>query len=219
MARVTQNHATLRRKWISDNRIMEKPITVIVNNSSNIWILILVALIGALAVLTSAFVAIRGQREPHRSDAARQLRREVSAAVADTINYVGAAGSVVHAMARGDYGRATVDSFLDRTNDLYPQALKSITMVVSASDSEISKQAESLYSALVTMASDIMRKSQGPASGLAKDFADHKSTVDREWNVLLQQTKVTDRLKSGKKPVFLSVSEATAAFEEDDLSE
>lgn len=198
---------------------MENPVTVVINNSSNIWILILVAVIGALAVLTSAFVAIKGQGDLHRSDAARELRREVSAAVSDTINYLGAAGSVVYAMARGDYDRATVNSFLDRTNDLYPQALKSITMVVSAPDSEISKQAETLYSALVTMSTDIMRKSQAPTLGLAKDFVKHKATVDHEWNVLLQQTRATDRLKSGKEPVFLSIEEATATVKADDPSD
>lgn len=187
---------------------MENPVTVVINNSSNIWILILVAIIGALAVLTSAFVAIKGHRDLHRSDAAHLLRREVSAAVSDTINYIGAAGSVVSAMARGNYSKETVNSFLDRANDLYPRALKSITMVVSAPDSEIYRQAETLYAALVAMASDIMRKSQAPTPALVADFIEQQAIVDHEWAVLLQQTKTSDRLKSGNKPVFLSVEAA-----------
>lgn len=83
---------------------MENPVTVVINNSSNIWVLILVAAIGAIAVLASAFVAIKGQRDLHISDSIRETRAEVSEAVSDTINYLGAAGSVVYAVA----GRATV---------------------------------------------------------------------------------------------------------------
>lgn len=105
---------------------------------------------------------------------------------------------------------------LARTNDLYPKALKSITMVVSTPDSEISKQAEILYAAVVSMSADIMRKIQTAPSSLAKDFAEHKAEIDTIWNVLLQQAKPTMRMKHGRKIAFMSRVDAQAVMDADD---
>lgn len=193
---------------MGENGVMDEPVNLVINNASNIWVLILVAAIGAVAVLASAFVALKGQRDLHKSDSIRATREDVSEAVSDTINYLGAAGSVVYAVAGKGYSNATMEGILARTNDLYPKALKSITMVVSTPDVEVSRQAEALYKAVVAMSSDIMRKSQTAPPSLAKDFIEHKTKIDDSWNVLLQQTKTTGRMKYGRKTAFMSIEEA-----------
>lgn len=113
------------------------PGDIIINNADNVWVLILVAIIGAAAVLSSAGVALRGQKYLHDEQTSRETRSEVSAALADLTFCVGTIGTYGQRLqsrpAHSEGGLAVVAQL----NEQSPKVLRSLLAAASAADSEV----------------------------------------------------------------------------------
>ena len=180
------------------------------NSGENVWVLILVAFIGAFAVLVAAWVANHGQLRRDRQETAQQTRIAAIEAASTSMDYLGQIKTLVSLSDRllgaqsNPDGERSLDTLKKRMKDAagvgtseYALALRASAILAAAADIEVAKQGAALRHALIKMSDNLISSLQENEFARASSIVSANAPViEREVNVLLFMVQSGSRLES-----------------------
>lgn len=182
--------------------------------------LLLVALIGALAVIAGAWVANHGQVRRDRHAMVRETRAQAREAITAVYDFTGTVNSVVQKdliLGRDGYPEADLRADTAKLTAQYAEARHKLIMLTGAPDCCVMKQAEKLYAEVLRFSEAVMPSFK--TSNMAEAEAAIKGAtpcVEREVNVLLVQIEARSRLESTVgfgQYLFRSLEQANNEFD------